>query len=334
MELRTSYMGLELSSPIVASASPLSENVDTIKRMEDEGAAAVVMFSLFEEQIRTEAEAMAHFQEYGGESFAEALSYFPALSDYDVGTERYLDILRQASEQVDIPVFGSLNGTSAEGWVRYARQMEDAGASGIELNVYYIPTEMETPGSDVEQRYVDVLRAVKATVDVPVAIKIGPFFSSVANMAHRLDRAGADGLVLFNRFYQPDFDLETLDVVPSLVLSKPFQMRLPLMWIALLHGRVDASLAATTGVHGVEEVVKYLMAGADVVMTTAALLVHGIGHLRTLREGLREWLEMKGYDSVAQLRGSMSVQSVADPTAFVRANYIKVLENYKNIYEA
>ena len=329
MDLTTSYMGLALKNPFVASASPLSENVDTIRRLEDHGASAVVLFSLFEEQIRHDRDAMEHFMGLGTESFGEALSYFPEVDDYDVGPAQYLELIRKASAAVDIPVIASLNGVTERGWVDFAKDMQNAGANGIELNVYYIPTEMYRTGAQVEQQYLDVLRAVKAAVTIPVAIKVGPYFSSFAHMAGQLDGAGADALVLFNRFYQPDFDIETRAVVPSLSLSKPEEMRLPLLWIALLHGRVMASLAATTGVHSPVEAIKYVMAGADVVMSTSAVLQQGPAFLTRLVADVSGWMEKKGYASVAQMRGSMSQQSIPDSTAFVRGNYIRVLESYK-----
>jgi dihydroorotate dehydrogenase (fumarate) len=286
------------------------------------------MFSLFEEQITHDSAALEHFISLGSESFGEAVSYFPELQDYDVGPRQYLDLIRKAAESVDIPIIASLNGVSEHGWVTFAKDMEDAGASGIELNVYYIPTEMDRSGADVEQQYVDVLSAVKAAVTVPVALKVGPYFSSFAHIAGRLDEAGADALVLFNRFYQPDFDIETRTVVPSIVLSTPNEIRLPLLWIALLYGRVSASLAATTGVHGPVEAIKYLMAGADVVMSTAALLQQGPPFFARVLAEMTTWMEQKGYTSVSQMRGSMSQQSVMDSSAFVRGNYIKVLESY------
>jgi len=332
MDLHTTYMGLKLKHPIVASASPLSESVDNIKRMEDAGAAAVVMFSLFEEQLRHESAALEHLMESGTESFAESISYFPEIDSYHVGPDRYLDILRRASEAVDIPVIGSLNGITSEGWVDCAKQMQQAGAKGIELNIYYIPAGLDVSGRNVEQRYVDVLKAVKAAVSIPVALKLSPFFSAIGEMAKQLDDAGADALVLFNRFYQPDFDLDKLEVAPTLHLSTPDEIRLPLLWIAILRGRIKASLGATRGVHSATEVVKYLMAGADAVMTTSALLKHGIGFLTTLVDELQAWMERKGYVSIEQMKGSMSQQNVADPSAFERANYIKILESYKNLY--
>jgi len=327
-DLRTTYMGLELAHPIVASASPLSKDLDGIKRLEDSGAAAVVMFSLFEEQIRREAAAVEHFTELGTESFAESLSYFPEIPEFKIGPDRYLDLVRRAREAVNVPVIASLNGTTREGWVDYAKLLQQAGASALELNVYFVAADLEMTGRDVEDRYVDVLRAVKAEVSIPVAIKVGPFFSAFGNMAKRLDEAGADGLVMFNRFYQPDLDVERREVAPTLKLSTPEEIRLPLMWLGILFGRLKASLAATTGVETALEVQKYLMAGADVVMTTSALLRHGPAHLGVLLAGLREWLSSHGYASAAQVRGSMSHRRVTDPSAFERANYVRLIEAY------
>jgi dihydroorotate dehydrogenase (fumarate) len=332
MDLRTTYMGMELKHPIVASASPLSGTVANIKRLEDAGASAVVMFSLFEEQLKHESAALEHLMTAGTESFAESLSYFPEVDDYTVGPDNYLDLLRRASEAVDIPIFGSLNGITNTGWIEYAQLMQQAGAKGIELNIYYIPADLTTNGRQVEERYIEIVKAVKAAVTVPVAVKLSPFFSAIGSMTKALDEAGADALVLFNRFYQPDFDLDKLDVAPNLNLSSPDEIRLPLLWIAVLYGRLRASLGATRGVHTPVEVVKYLMAGADVVMTTSALLKNGIDYMTTLRDGLQTWMEMHNYASVAQMKGSMSQQNVADPTAFERANYIKTLESFKGDY--
>jgi dihydroorotate dehydrogenase (fumarate) len=329
-DLATTYLGLGLKHPVVASAGPLSRTLDGIRRLEDAGAAAIVLFSLFEEQIRRENAATEHLIGLGTESFPEALSYFPALEDYEVGPEPYLELIRRAREAAEIPIIASLNGTTPEGWLDYARQIEQAGASALELNVYYIPADLGASGGEVEELYRRVLRAVRVAVRIPVAMKLSPFFSAPGEMAQSLVASGADGLVLFNRFYQPDFDLDTLEVAPTLELSRPEEIRLPLLWLAILHGRVDASLAASTGVHSAREVVKYLLAGADAVMTTSALLQHGPGHLTTLVDGLRQWLEQRGYASVEQMKGSMSQQSVADPTAFERANYIRTLASFQS----
>jgi len=332
MDLSTTYMGLTLKNPLVPSAAPVSETVDKIRQLEDAGAAAVVMFSIFEEQVRQEAELLDQRLTAGTESFAESLSYFPAAEEYHVGPEEYLETIRKAVKAVDIPIIGSLNGSSPQGWISYARHIQEAGAKGLELNLYHIPTDPELTGADVEQQYLDVLSAVKSAVTIPVALKLSPFFSSMANMARSFDQAGADALVLFNRFYQPDLDLENLVVSSTLNLSSPDEMRLPLRWVAILCGRIKANLAATTGVHTVREVVKYLLAGADVVQTTSALLKKGIRHLTTLVEDLDHWMEENEYESVRQLKGVLSQRSVADPTAFERANYIKILEKYKNEY--
>jgi len=334
MDLKTTYMGLDLKHPLVASAGPISKSLDGIKRLEDAGASAVVLFSLFEEQIRQENESFDYLTEAGTESFGESLSYFPAVGDYKMGPDAYLDLIRQATEAVDIPIIGSLNGVTDAGWAEYAKDISDAGAQAIELNVYYIPADVGIAARDVEQRYIDIVKHVKGAVSIPVSVKLSPFFSSIGEMANRFVEAGANGLVLFNRFYQPDFDLEELEVVPNLELSSANEIRLPLMWIAILHGRVEASLAATRGVETAQEVVKYVMAGADVVMTTSALLRNGVGHMKTLVDGLNAWMEKRGYDSVEQMKGSMSQLKVADPSAFERANYIKMLGSFKSPYMA
>ena len=329
MDLSTTYMGLELKNPIVPSPSPLSEELGNIKRMEDAGAAAVVLFSVFEEQVKQEAETLERLTGLGADSFGEALSYFPSLPEFSVGPERYLELVGEACAAVDIPVIGSINGVSNDGWVQYAKAIQEAGASAIELNIYYIPTEMDRSGQEIEQLYLDVVKAVKAAVTVPVAVKLSPFFSAIANMAKQIDEAGADALVLFNRFYQPDFDLGKLAVLPSLDLSQSQEIRLPLLWISVLSGRVSASLAATTGVQTGQEVLKYLMAGADVAMTTSALLHHGIDHIGKLLDEMREWMEQNSYESVTQLKGSMSQEAVEDPTVFERANYVRILKGYE-----
>lgn len=334
MDLTTTYLGLALEHPLVASASPLSDSVDGIKRLEDGGAAAVVMFSLFEEQIRQESAALSHLTEAGGESFAESLSYFPEAVDYRIGGESYLDLIQRGSEAVDIPLIASLNGVTDAGWTDYAKEMESAGAAALELNVYHIPADLTETGRDVEQRYLDILKSVKAAVAIPVSMKLSPFFSATGNMCKQLDDAGADGLVLFNRFYQPDLDLNKLTVAQTLELSTPAEIRLPLLWIAVLYGKVKCSLAATTGVQSQDEVLKYLMAGADAVMSTSALLKNGPAHAHTLINQLKDWMERKEYESVAQLQGSMSQQNVADPTAFERGNYIKILAAYRSPFAA
>ncbi len=332
MDLSTTYMGLKLRSPLVPSASPLSQRLEDLQKLEEAGAGAVVMFSIFEEQIHHDAEALDHLMSAGAESFAEALSYFPDLGAYQVGPEQYLDLVHRASQRLSIPVIGSLNGMSPEGWIGYAKRIEEAGARALELNVYYIATDPGQDGASVERMYEDVVRAVCAAVSIPVAVKIGPFFSSIAHMARRIERAGAKGLVMFNRFYQPDFDLDEMEVRSDLHLSSPTEMRLPLRWIAILHGRVGLSLAATTGVHSGLDAVKMILAGADVVQVCSALLRNGIGHLRTMQQEMEVWMADKEYESVAQMRGAMSQRAVANPAAFERANYIRILEEYKSRY--
>jgi dihydroorotate dehydrogenase (fumarate) len=328
-DLATTYLGLPLKHPVVASAGPISHTLDGIRQLEDAGAAAIVLFSLFEEQIRRENAATEHLIGAGAESFSEALDYFPAVQDYEVGPQPYLELIRRAREATGVPIIASLNGMTREGWVDFARRIEQAGASALELNVYHIAADLGATGRDVEELYLHVLAEVRAAVRIPIAMKLSPFFSAPGEMAQRLAASGADGLVLFNRFYQPDFDLEKLEVAPTLHLSRPEEIRLPLLWIAILHGRLEASLGASTGVHSGDQVVKYLLAGADAVMTTSALLKHGTRHLETLVSGLRRWMERRGYDSVAQMKGAMSQKNVADPTAFERANYIKTLESFE-----
>nr|VFK54283.1 MAG: dihydroorotate dehydrogenase (fumarate) [Candidatus Kentron sp. TUN] len=332
MDLHTTYMGMKLKHPIVASASPLWEDLDNIKQAEDAGASALVMFSLFEEQLKHEAAAMEHFLSHGTESFPEALSYFPCVEEHHIGADNYLDILRRASEAVDIPIIGSLNGVTNEGWIDFAKEMEEAGAHGIELNVYYIPTDIHVSSQEVEQRYLEILRHVKQAVSIPVAMKMSAYFSSLGHVARQFNDAGADALVLFNRFYRPDFDIDNLEIIHDLRLSNITHIRSRLLWIAILHGHLNASIAATTGVDTHIEIIKYLMAGADAVMTTAALLRNGIEYLETLVNGLDKWMEENQYTSVEQMKGSMSQQHVADPTGFERASYIKILDNFKSPY--
>ena len=329
MDLTPQYLGSQLKNPLVPSASPLSHSVDSMKRLEDAGAAAVVMYSLFEEQIEHEADAFDHYFHQGTGSHAEAVDYFPEASEYNLGPDQYLGLLRQAKEALGIPVIGSLNGVSTGGWIEYAAKMQEAGADAIELNVYYIPTSVKVTGPEVEDRYIDILREVKSAVTIPVAVKLSPFFSSMAHVAQRLDYAGAAGLVLFNRFYQPDFDIEQLEVTPNVVLSTSEAIRLPLRWIAILRGQVRTSLAATTGVHTATDVLKLLMAGADVTMMCSALLKHGPGRITEVLQDLDRWMMEHEYVSVAQMKGSMSRNSVADPSAFERANYMKALSRYR-----
>lgn len=329
MNLSTTYLGLKLKNPIVPSASPLSRTLDSMKRLEDAGAAAIVVYSLFEEQIAHEAAELDHYLSYGTESFAEALTYFPEADEYNLGPEEYIKLLHDAKRSLGIPVIGSLNGISTGGWIEYAKKIEETGADALELNVYYIPTDPKLTSQDVEDRYLEVLHAVKRAVKIPVAMKLSPYFSSMANMAQRLDNAGADGLVLFNRFYQPDIDLETLEVKPNVILSSPQALRLPLRWIAILYGRLKASLAATSGVHTAQDVVKLLMAGADVTMMCSSLLIHGPQHIQQVLSDLDQWMLEHEYTSIKQMKGSMSQRAVADPAAFERANYMKALNQYK-----
>jgi dihydroorotate dehydrogenase (fumarate) len=329
VDLTTTYMGMTLKSPIVPSASPLSKTIGGIRQMEDAGAAAITLYSLFEEQIQIEALAQHHFLEHGAESFAEALTYFPRAADYNRGPEGYLELISQAAQAVDVPVIASLNGVTPGGWIGYAKMMEEAGADALECNVYLLPTRTDLTGVEVEQIYLDILSEVKANVTIPVAMKLGPFFSAIPNMAHRLDEAGADALVLFNRFYQPDFDLEELTVVPNLVLSRSAEMRLPLRWIAILYGHVNCSLALTTGVHTPDDALKAVMAGADIANVASLLLQDGVGKITELTDGMRAWMEENEYESVAQMKGSLSQQKSAEPAAFERANYMKVLGSWR-----
>ena len=327
-DLSTSYLGLALRSPLVASASPLCEDIGNIRRMEDAGAGAVVLHSLFEEQIELESHHLDRYLSHGTESYAESLTYLPDMVSYNLGPDGYLEHIRQAKAAVDIPVIGSLNGVSTGGWITYAKKIQEAGADALELNIYYIPTDPEMAGSQVEQRYVELARHVKAAVSIPVAVKLGHAFSAMANMARQLDQAGVGALVLFNRFYQPDFDLESLEVVPNLTLSSPWELLLRLHWVAILYGHVRADLAVTGGVHTAQDVLKAMMAGARVAMMTSALLKHGIDVLRVVRANLTAWMEAHEYASIRQMQGSMSYRSVADPAAFERANYMRVLSSY------
>jgi dihydroorotate dehydrogenase (fumarate) len=329
VDLTTTYLGLRLRTPLVPSASPLSERIDGIRQMEDAGAAAVVLYSLFEEElVRDQWELQHHLDEHT-DTFAEALSFFPAPARPRIGPEAYLNHIRRAKEAVDIPIIASLNGSSLGGWTAFAQQIEQAGADALELNVYTIPTNPEQSGEAVEGLYLDILRAVKAVVQIPVAIKLSPFFSNMAGMARQLDLAGADGLVLFNRFYQPDIDLDTLEVWPHVLLSTPQDLRLPLRWIGILHGRVAADLAATGGVHDAADVVKLLLVGARITMMASALLRHGIDHLRLVEQRLQHWLETHEYESVHQLQGSLSQRYAPDPGAFERAQYLRALRTYR-----
>lgn len=329
MDLRTTYLGFDLKNPLVASASPLARELSNIRRMEDAGAAAVVLNSLFEEEINQESRALDRYLSDGTESYAEALTYFPEAPSYKaIGPDAYLEHIFRAKQAVDIPIIASLNGVSSGGWIHYAKEMQGAGADAIELNIYYLPTRIDLTGAEVEKMYIDLVRDVRASIDIPIAVKLSPFFSSTANMMHQLSEVGANGLVLFNRFYQPDLDLENLEVVPNLVLSRSEEMRLPLRWIALLYGRVSADLALTTGVHGADDVLKAVAAGANVAMMTSEILLNGIGRFSEILAEMKLWLEEREYISVRELHGSLSQINVAAPAAFERANYIRIVKSY------
>jgi len=328
VDLSTTYLGLKLKNPLVAAASPLSLKADGIKRLEDSGLAAVVMPSLFEEQIVHEDTAMSDLQDFGTESFAEALSFFPEPQEYRSGPQAYLDTIEQAKKDVKVPVIASLNGTEMGGWTRYAKLMQEAGADALELNIYFVATDGDMSSADIEQRYVDLTAAVKETLSIPLAVKIGPFFSGFPKLAGRLVEAGADGLVLFNRYLDPDMDLEALQFKPTLLLSTRDELRLPMRWIAILRDQLSASLAATSGIHYTEDVIKVLLAGADITMMASALLQRGLGHPAQLLEELTSWLEENEYESVEQLKGSMSRVHCPDPSVLERANYTKALVSY------
>ncbi|HVB34733.1 MAG TPA: dihydroorotate dehydrogenase-like protein [Patescibacteria group bacterium] len=328
IDLGSSYLGIALKNPVVVSASPLQKEIDNIRRMEDAGAGAIVMHSLFEEQIRLEGRELDRWLEQGTESYAESLRYLPDLENYNLGPEGYLEHLTRAKASVHIPIIGSLNGVSKGGWTHYAHMMEQAGADAIELNLYEVPTDPNTTGDQIEQRYCDLVAQVRGSVHVPLAVKIGPAFSSMANMARKLDGSGANGLVLFNRFYQPDLDLEVLEVVPTLSLSRSEELLPRLSWVAILYGHVSADMAVTGGVHTGADVLKCMMAGARVAMMTSALLHSGIGHIEQVLAQVQSWMEEHEYESIRQMQGSMSRRSVPDPAAYERANYMQVLSSY------
>jgi len=329
IDLTTTYMGLTLNNPLVPSASPLSKSLDNMKRLEDHGAAAIVLYSLFEEQIEHESKELNHYLTYGAESYAEATSYFPDLGEYNLGPDQYLNHIRKAKAALKIPVIASLNGISKGGWTRYAKLMEEAGADGIELNVYHVPTDSFISSGAVEQMYLDLVREVKSTVQIPVAVKMMHFFSSIPYMAAQLDRAGADALVMFNRFYQPDIDLENLEVVTNLTLSSSYELRLRLRWMAILFGQIKADMAVTGGVHTAADVVKSMMAGAKAAQMASVLLHNGPAVLGDILVDLQRWLETHEYESIKQMQGSMSQRNVANPAAFERANYMKVLQSFE-----
>jgi dihydroorotate dehydrogenase (fumarate) len=328
MNLTTRYVGLKLRTPLVPSASPLSQSLDNIKRMEDAGASAIVFHSLFEEQLRRERHELHYYLSQGTESHAEALTYFPEPSEFKVGPEAYVEHIAKAKAAVSIPLIGSLNGTTFGGWMTYARQIQEAGADALEVNIYSVPSDPDRSAEDIEQSYLTIVASLKAQLKIPVAVKISPFFTNLAQFARRLDQHGADALVLFNRFYQPDIDLETLEISPNVLLSTPMAMRLPMRWIAILHGRIGASLAATSGIHRATDALKMLMAGADVTMLCSVLLRRGIDHIKVVEREMREWMEEHQYESVEQLKGSMSQKNCPDPSAFERAQYMRALSTY------
>jgi dihydroorotate dehydrogenase (fumarate) len=330
MDLTTNYMGLTLKNPLVPSASPLSRNIDTMRRLEDAGAGAIVLYSLFEEQATLESNLLDHYLNYFTEAFAEATDWYPEMRDYQTGPEEYVEHIRKAKEALDIPIIASLNGVSRGGWLSYAKDIEQAGADALELNVYYVATDPMVGSEDVEQKTVDILKTVRENVCIPVAVKLSPYYSATANLAQRLVDAGASALVLFNRFYQPDLDLGKMEVVPRLVLSTSEEMRLPLRWVAILYGRIPVDFAITTGVHTHEDAIKGLVAGAKVTMMASELLSNGPGRISEMLEGIRRWMDARGYESVSEMQGSMSQQRVDDPAAFERANYMAVLQSWYN----
>ncbi len=331
IDLKTTYLGLKLRTPLIPSASPLTHEIDNVRRLEDAGASAVVLYSLFEEQLRQESMELDHYLQATAESSAEAVSYFPQANEFHLGPEGYLEHIRKVKAAVKIPIIASLNGATVGGWTEYAREIQQAGADALECNIYSIPTNPETTSAEVEQSYIDIVKAVKSAVTIPVAVKLSPFFSNLANFARRLEAAGADGLVLFNRFYQPDIDLEELEIRPSVLLSTPQALRLPLTWVGILFGRLRASLAATSGVHSAEDVIKLLMVGADVTMLCSTLLRNGVGHLKVIEQGIEEWMEKHEYESVDQMKGSMSQKRCADPSAFERAQYMRAVKGIQHV---
>lgn len=327
-DLTTKYLGLELAHPLIAGASPFTKSVDGARKLEDAGLSAIVMHSLFEEQITHESLELDHYLHRGTASFAEALDFFPDLETYGVGPERYVDLVREIKDAVDVPVIGSLNGVSSGGWVHYAKLIEEAGAAALELNIYYIPTDTDLTSAELEQTYVDLVKAVRAEVTVPIAVKLSPYFTSPPNIAWLLTEAGADALVLFNRFYQPDFDLDTLEVVPNLTLSRQEELLLPLRWISILSARLGCDFALSSGITSGEAVLKSMMAGASVAQTTSELLRGGLGRPREILADVRSWMEAYEYDSIKTMQGSMNQSSVSEPAAFERANYMRALKEF------
>ncbi|MBU0530023.1 dihydroorotate dehydrogenase-like protein [bacterium] len=330
MSLKTKYLGFNLENPLVPSASPLSRDIDTAMQLEDAGAPALVMYSLFEEEIYHEDGELEHYLSHGSDSFSEALSYFPDSHDFTSGPDEYLEQIRRLKEKLDIPIIASLNGISLGGWIEKAKLIENAGADALELNIYYLPTDAKQSGTDVKNIYIDILKSVKEKTSIPIAMKIGNTFSALPSFAQRIQEAGAGALVLFNRFYQPDINLDKLEVTPSISLSNSDEIRLPLRWIAVLKNQLQLSLGATSGVHTAEDVLKLTMAGADVTFMTSALLKHGPKHITKITQDITRWLEDHEYDSLEQMRGSMSMKNVKDPGAFMRANYIKTLREYQH----
>ncbi|MCC7527391.1 MAG: dihydroorotate dehydrogenase-like protein [Candidatus Melainabacteria bacterium] len=332
-ELSTTYLGLKLRNPIVAAASPLSDSIASMQRLEEAGAAAIVMSSLFEEQIEYESHALDHYLSYGSESYGESTTYFPEIANFNIGPQQHIDLIAEAKKKISIPIIASLNGCSPSGWTEWSRLVEQAGADAIELNEYYLPTDINMTGVQVEERYLAVLKMVKQQVSIPVSVKLNPYFSSTANMCKRLVECGADGLVLFNRFYQPDIDLENLEVLPHLVLSSPQELNLPLRWVAVLYGRLKADLAVTSGVQSSGEVLKAMMVGASIAMMASELLRHGPDRIKAILADLDSWMEKHDYHSITQMRGSMSQINLADPAAFERANYMKVLKSWHPVHQ-
>jgi dihydroorotate dehydrogenase (fumarate) len=328
MKMQTTYLGMKLNSPLVVSACSLSEKIDNIAKMEDNGAGAVVLHSLFEEQIQKEEKRYWNVEQ-ANNAFVEGNGFFPDFNSYNRGPHEYMDHIRKAKDKVRIPIIASLNGISSTGWIDYSKMMEEAGADAIEVNIFFIPADLDMSSAEVEHRYLNIINAIRQTINIPIAVKLNPYFSAMGNMALRMENAGADGLVLFNRFYQPDFDINQMKIKHSLEYSEASEIRLPLLWLALLYEKLGLCLAATTGVQSGIEVVKYLLAGADVVMTASSLYKHGISYMQTLNQQLEQWMDTMGYDNVAAFRGQLSQKHIQDPTSYERANYIRILESVK-----